>query len=252
MSKFKDLMLDCVQSTEVKMADGTKVKVRAFLMKEMKMLVLAQEANQGQEQVIVDILKSCIVSKNIDVEKLAIFDIEWLYLEIWKLSKGTSFIPMTFTCQNEIDVPISDESLTETRKQLCGESIKVNANLSTVEFTETPNDTLVINDNFTLKMRYPNVLESEFFDIEKDSDVFNLINRCISEVHLKSEVLQVGRDMDESELSELMEYVDEKGFEKLANFVTKMPTLQIIIPVKCSKCGTQEAVKLTGLQDFLE
>ena len=60
-----------------------KVKYRPFLVKEQKILILAME-NEDQEQIldaITNTIKACLITK-IDMTTLALFDIEYLFLQI--------------------------------------------------------------------------------------------------------------------------------------------------------------------------
>ncbi|MGL6228635.1 MAG: hypothetical protein ACRC3J_05445 [Culicoidibacterales bacterium] len=243
MKKFnKDAMLNMVQQTTVKLIDGREVKLRAFLVKEYKLLMMANEANSNYEKVLIQVLQSCVLDDT-DVETLPIFEIENLYLNLWKLSKGISTIPVMFKCTNNV----KNEDGTETS---CDTEIKVVVNLNTVTLSNEVENRIVLNDSLTIQMRYPNILEAEYFDIKQESDVFDMVNRCIDVIEFNGDVMKVGTDIDFEEVSEIMEYVDDKGFEKLSDFVGEIPQVTISIPVKCPKCGHQEPVVLKGLTDF--
>ena len=69
-------------------SDGRTVNYRPFLVKEEKLLLLATQS-QDQEQLIVaikDIMAACTDIK--DIDKLATFDIEYLFLQIRTKSVG--------------------------------------------------------------------------------------------------------------------------------------------------------------------
>jgi len=60
-----------------------RVKYRACIVKEPKLLILAME-NEDQEQIldaITNTIKACLITK-IDMTTLALFDIEYLFLQI--------------------------------------------------------------------------------------------------------------------------------------------------------------------------
>lgn len=246
MSKFnKDALLESVQQTNVVLSNGTKVRVRAFLVREFKLLMMANESGVSINDTIVQVIGGCIVGKKkIDVSTLPIFDLETIYIAIWKLSKGTSIIPVMFVCNNTVTNE-SGESV------VCGTEVKVNVNINKAKLSTQVNDTNIkINDRLSVKMRYPNVLESEYFVITKESDTFNVIMRCIDSVTLNDETMVVGTDIEPSELAEVMDYIDEAGYAKLVDFVSEMPTTTLDIAVKCQCCGHTEPVRLRGLSDF--
>ena len=66
-----------------------KVKARPFLVKEQKVLIVALE-NEDQEQILDAIkqtIQNCLITKT-KVEDLALFDIEYLFLQIRARSIG--------------------------------------------------------------------------------------------------------------------------------------------------------------------
>ena len=65
-------------------SSNRKVKYRPFLVKEEKILLIAMESEDEKEMqnAVKQILKNCILTRGISVDKLAVFDIEYLYLNI--------------------------------------------------------------------------------------------------------------------------------------------------------------------------
>ena len=89
---------------------GQKVKYRPFLVKEEKILLLAMESEDEKQmtEAVKTILKNCIQTARIKVEELALFDIEYLFLNIRGKSVGEQ-IELTATCPDdgETTVPIT-------------------------------------------------------------------------------------------------------------------------------------------------
>ena len=78
-----------------------KVKYRPFLVKEQKLLILAME-NEDQEQIldaITNTIKACLITK-VDMATLALFDIEYLFLQIRARSISEE-IEMRVTCADD-------------------------------------------------------------------------------------------------------------------------------------------------------
>ncbi|ADQ52902.1 baseplate hub subunit [Aeromonas phage AsFcp_4] len=258
MAKFtKDMLLEAVQQSSVKLSNGKKMKVRAFLMKEYKIMMLANESESSMEDAMMQVLKNCIVDNaGIDVETLPIFDIETLYLTVWKLSKGTSVVPVSFICQNMVD-ELDDEGNPvmhgdHVAQRQCSTPIKVNANLARAKLSRVPESMIKLSDKINVKMRYPTVYESEFFNVEKESDLFDITMRCVEEVHMNGEIMKVGEDIQPNELIELLDYIDANGYEKMAKFVNDIPQTTLDVAVKCPHCGHSEAYTLRGLSDFFD
>ena len=58
---------------------GKKVKYRPFLVREEKILIMALESEDIKQitSAIVEILNECVLTKNVKIETLATFDIEY-------------------------------------------------------------------------------------------------------------------------------------------------------------------------------
>ena len=67
-----------------------KINYRPFLVKEEKLLVLALESEDTKQitAAIKAVIKACVLTKGIKVEKLPTFDIEYLFLNIRGKSVG--------------------------------------------------------------------------------------------------------------------------------------------------------------------
>ena len=83
-------------------SNNKKVKYRPFLVREEKILILALESNDSKQvsDAIVDILSSCILTKNIDVTTLPTFDIEYLFLNVRSKSVGET-ISLNLICPDD-------------------------------------------------------------------------------------------------------------------------------------------------------
>ena len=89
---------------------GETIKYRPFLVKEEKVLLIALESEDTKQitTAIKTVIKSCILTKNIKVEALPTFDIEYLFLNIRGKSVGES-VDVLITCPDDgtTQVPIS-------------------------------------------------------------------------------------------------------------------------------------------------
>ena len=65
------------------------IKYRPFLVKEQKLLMMAQESGEDTDlvNIITDIIKSCTFDK-IDVNTVPLFDIEYMFLKLRAKSVG--------------------------------------------------------------------------------------------------------------------------------------------------------------------
>ena len=117
-----------------------KVKYRPFLVKEQKLLLIAQESKKQKETYLTmsNLLKSCTFDK-LDVDNLPIFDVEYLFLKIRSKSVGEK-ITIMITCpdDNETKVPV-----------------KLDLKDVAVQMTVGHTNELDISDKIKMIMKYP-------------------------------------------------------------------------------------------------
>ena len=70
-----------------------KIKYRPFLVKEQKILMMAQETGKNRDMLlsVCDIIRSCTFGKIKDPEELSSFDLEYIFLHIRGKSVGETF-----------------------------------------------------------------------------------------------------------------------------------------------------------------
>ena len=92
---------------------GQTVTYRPYLVKEEKVLMMAMESNDSKMiiQTIVNVIKSCIQDE-IDIDSLAMFDIETLFLALRSKSVGEK-VDLKIKCEecehrNEVQINFDD------------------------------------------------------------------------------------------------------------------------------------------------
>ena len=119
-----------------------RVKYRPFLVKEQKLLILALE-NDDQEQILDAITKTiqnCLHTK-INVSDMALFDIEYLFLQIRARSISEE-IEMRVTC--------ADDGETTVDVKFMVDDVKVN-------YPKGHTNIIELSDNLTIEMQYPDL-----------------------------------------------------------------------------------------------
>ena len=97
------------------------IKYRPFLVKEEKVLVIALESEDNKQitNAIKAVLKSCVLTKGIKVEKLPTFDIEYLFLNIRGKSVGEEL---------EVNIICPDDEITQVPVTIDLDDIHVQKN----------------------------------------------------------------------------------------------------------------------------
>ena len=116
-----------------------KINYRPFLVKEEKLLVLALESEDTKQitNAIKSVIKGCVLTKGIKVEKLPTFDIEYLFLNIRGKSVGEEV---------EVNIIAPDDETT---------SIPIKILIDEIEITETEDHTnkIKVDDDLMMEMK---------------------------------------------------------------------------------------------------
>ena len=210
-----------------------RVKYRPFLVKEQKLLILALE-NDDQEQILDAITKTiqnCLHTK-IKVEDMALFDIEYLFLQI-RAKSISEEIEMKVTC--------ADDGETTVDVKFMVDDVKVN-------FPKGHTNVIKIDDDLTVEMKYPDL---DYFTkvnfIGEEPDAYELVAKCIKRVYV-GEDDYTADSVEESK--KWVEGLTNAQFDKIQAFFETMPTLRHVLKVKNPKTKVANEVVLEGLSDF--
>tara|TARA_B100000963_G_scaffold343920_1_gene346225 strand:- start:874 stop:1590 length:717 start_codon:yes stop_codon:yes gene_type:complete len=220
-------------------SSNRKIKYRPFLVKEEKVLIIALES-QDQTQIanaIKDILSSCILTKGTKVDKLSTFDIEYLFLNVRGKSIGEKI---------EVMVTCPDDEKTQVPTSIDIDSIKVNK-------SKDHKSDIKLDDQYTLKMRYPSLNEFIKTNFSGDGvqvdDTFDLIASCIDQIYSEEESW-ASQDCTHKEMVEFLEQLNSSQFKEIESFFNTMPKLSHTVKVKNPNTGVESDVVLEGLQNF--
>ena len=219
---------------------GQEIQYRPFLVKEEKLLVLALESENTKEitTAIKNVIKSCIQTKNIKVESLPTFDIEYLFLNIRGKSVGEEI---------EVNVICPDDGETYV-------PVKINIDEIQVQKNEEHTNKIQVDDNIIMEMKYPSLDQfiKNNFDFSGDSNMdqsFDLVASCIDKIFNDEEVWTSG-DVTKKELIDFLEQMNSAQFKQIEKFFETMPKLSHSVKVKNPKTEVESEVILEGLSSF--
>ena len=221
-------------------SSNRKIKYRPFLVKEEKILILAMESQDTKQiaRAFKDVISHCTLSKGIKVEKLATFDIEYLFLNIRGKSVGED-IEVMVTCpdDNKTQVPMS-----------------INVDTIKVHIDEEHSKDIVLDDVYTLRMKYPSLnefIKTNFDNVDdmKVDDTFDLIASCIDQVYSEEESW-ASEECTKKELTTFVESLNSGQFKKVERFFETMPKLSHTVKVTNPNTEVESEIKIEGLQNF--
>jgi hypothetical protein len=215
---------------------GETVKYRPFLVREQKNLMIAMESENSKDMknALIEIISSCTFAK-VDPLAITMFDAEYLFLNFRSKSVGEKVT---------LNVICPDDNETETT---------VDLDLSKVGVSLQANHTNVIELSDTIKMvmRYPDL--SDFGQVEYENEevknVFNMISRCVHEIH-DGDTVHSKVDISDDELDEFIESLPADAFDSIKNFFETMPKVRHVVKVKNPKTKKTGEVVIEGLEAF--
>ena len=188
---------------------------------------------------IVQILSDCIVSKDVKVESLATFDIEYLFLNVRAKSVGET-VDVNITCP--------DDGETQVEMSIDIDSIKI-------QKTRGHKNIIKLDDELSMKLRYPSLdqfVENNFETEEGASEInqsLSMITSCVEMIYNQEESWEAS-DYSKKELDEFIEQLNTKQFKQIEKFFATMPKLSHKIAVKNPETGVESEVILEGLASF--
>lgn len=218
-------------------SSGKKIKFRPFLVKEEKVLILAQESGSQSEmaRAIKDVITACVQTRGFKVDDLATFDIEYIFLAIRGKSVGEE-VEIIVTCPD-------DEKTT----------VPVSVFLDDIEVVIDEEHTrdIKLDDTLSLRMKYPTiemVMESAGDNVGIE-DSLELIAGCIEMIYSEEESWAAS-DSSLKELTEWVEDLEPKQFQEIEKFFNTMPKLSHTITVLNPATGVKSDIVLEGLGSF--
>lgn len=211
------------------------IKYRPFLVKEEKLLLIAQASNEPADIVnaIRQVINNCILSKEIDVDQFTTFDLEYLFLKI--RSKSVNNI-ITLTYKD-----LEDE-----------QRYDVEIDLDSIEIKETESHTnkIPITETTGMIMRYPRAdLNNLLTEADEEMDLFfTILEYCIEKVYDDQDVYIFEENSDE-EKDEFISSLNVETFKKIQDFFATMPKLYYEAKYTNS-LGKEKVIPLTTLNDF--
>ena len=218
---------------------GKKLKYSPFLVREEKILIMALESEDMQQisTAIIETLNQCILTKGIKVEKLATFDIEYLFLNIRAKSVGETV---------EVNVTCPDDGKTSVSMEIDIDSIKIKKDKS-------HRNSIKLDDTLSMKMKYPSMDQFIASNFDQNYDnvdtTLGMIIGCIDMIYNEEESWNASESTDK-ELSEFVGNLNTKQFKLIEKFFSTMPKLQHTIKVTNPQTKVESEVVLEGLAAF--
>jgi len=209
-------------------SSGKKIKYRSFLVKEEKLLMIANETGEEEERILAisQIIENCTFSK-LNARNMPVFDIEYLFLQLRAKSVGESA---------EVKVLCPDDGITY---------VDVTINLEDIKCSRPKKNANVIklDDLVGVTLKYPSISTSNA------NDLVDVLSDSIESI-FDGESVYDPKDFSKEDLKSFIESMTQGQLNKVIEFFDNIPRVHLDVEVTNPKTSEKSSVRLEGLDSF--
>lgn len=230
--------------TAVIPSTGKKTTLRPMLVKEEKHLLMAKEGRDNNSIILAvkHVVNNCLVSGDVDVNKLTMFDIDYLFI-VLRSNSIDSKIKVFFTDEDDPILKNGESFLY---------NIEVDLNDVKVKFPDKIEKIIKTGKDSGLSMKYPeaSVYDSELIAKAETGEKIaeELILACFDSYFQGDKVYNF-KDQSRAEIEEFIENLDIKVYRKVIEFFDSIPTITYVLNYTDQQ-GKEKTKTLNKLQDF--
>jgi hypothetical protein len=214
---------------------GKKEPFRPFLVKEEKLLLMAKTTEDSSDilRAVKQVVNNCAINDSFDVDKLAIFDIEYLFIQLRSISVN-NIVSVSYRDNEDQQVYNFDVDLKDVK----------------VKFPEKVEKVIKINKDMGIQMRYPaaSIFDDKSFFGSGDDAFYELVVKCIDKIYDGDDIYNP-EDYSKEEIEEFLNSFAVDVFEKIQTFMSGVPKVYYKLEYK-NKNGNDRVIELTSLTDF--
>jgi hypothetical protein len=212
-----------------------KVSFRPFLVKEEKLLLIAQASDDQADiiRAIKQVISNCITDHSVDVNQFTTFDLEYFFIKL--RAKSVQNL-ITLSYRDNEDQKIYD----------------VQVNLDDIEVVRDRESINVIDvtPSSKITLKYPQI---SVMDAVKDIDDavdfnFAIMQACIDTIEDNGNVYKT-EDFSREEVQQFLDSLDVNSYQGIQKFIEAMPRLEHTITYTNSN-GKVVSIVLKTLTDF--
>lgn len=216
---------------------GKALDFRPFLVKEEKILLMAQQTKEKKEilKAVKQIINNCAIDK-IDVQKLLIVDIEYIFLQLRAISVNNT-VELTY-------IDNDDKKEYKFKVDLLGIEVKKPKKKVSNKIEITPEVGLILKhgDGDTI---------DQMIEIDNEADLMSFyIKNCIKEIY-DAETVYDMKETKEEEINEFIDNLPSPAIEKIRNFFASVPRMEHVLTYTNEK-GSERKIVLSTLDDFFQ
>lgn len=227
---------------EIKIPSTQKViKFRPFVVKEQKELMISAQSENINTMVdtLKSVIKSCVKSE-FDINKLAVFDLEYIFTQIRAKSSG-EVSDLVFGCDTE---SCMDNDKAKVKISIDLEDMKV-------DIPEDHSNKISVYDNVGVVMKYPTIeILKDLENIDTETEMMISVILASIDMIYDAENMYKSEDYSKEELIEFIDNMPTDGFRNIVKFFETMPKLTYPIKYTCPVCEKNHEQNIEGLVNF--
>ena len=207
------------------------IKYRPFLVKEQKLLLLAQESENKKEMLdaVSQIIENCTFGK-INGKESYVFDVEYVFLQIRRKSIGDK-ITLNLLCD--------DDGTTRVPTEIDLNDVKV-------EIGDNHTNKIQLTDDVQLIMTYPKIYTIK--DINPDNS-YDIVTKCVHQITEGDKVYEKV-DMSDADLIEFIESMNTDNLNDVLDFFDTMPKIKYQINIMNPNTNVENTINMEGIESF--
>lgn len=208
-------------------SNGKKIKFRSFLVKEEKLLMIANETGEEEERLtaVSQIINNCTFGK-LNAREMAVFDVEYLFLQLRAKSVGE-------TVEIKVLCPDDKKSYAD-----------VTVNIEDIKCSKPKKDANIIklDETVGIILKYPTI------DSSADT-IIGALRDSIESIFDLETVFNTS-DFSEEEITKFIESMTQKQLMKVVDFFENIPKVKLKVEVINPNTKVKSEVELEGLNSF--
>jgi hypothetical protein len=213
---------------------GKDIKFRSFLVKDEKVLLVAQNSKDPKDIVLAikQVINNCVLEE-LDVNELATFDLEYIFVKLRAKSVNNiielKYIDPDDNEKYDINVDIDEIKIINLDKQ---------------------DKKIPITNTMGLVLKYPN---ADIIHDVKGNDTetamfFSILKHCIDIVYDSDKIYKVS-EFSSAEIEDFISDLDVKTLQKIQQFFENIPRIHYETQYT-TKGGNVKKLELNTLSDF--
>lgn len=226
-----------------------KLKIRPFMAREEKILLMAMENRSIQineiKNAIMQIITNCVVGTQLNVELLSSVDIEYIFMQLRKRSVS-ELIELSYNLRETFDCAV----------EKCPEIYNVKIKIDDIELKSSENVKRVVNlsDSVGVVLKPMSLavgmLVAENDQLKESEKLFEIISNMITDIFDGDNVIDVNNIPKKDLLSWIESSFSHSALEETLKYLNELPYFSSDINVTCKQCGKTKTMDMKGLVDF--